>query len=161
MKFTSHLVLVGVALSLSGAAWAQTATPAQIFELRNKCQILSQELGNRQTNGSWSFWTQTVTSSSWTQTVTSNYSLKTQHCYAQIQLSPADDANLPASQYKFSLSLYDAQTKELLANWTKSIDQNTDALLMDGQIYDRFFEGRRFGLGEANNCMRNLMNPER
>ena len=62
-------------------------------------------------------------------TATSNYSIRTQHCYAKIELSPAD-INKSGDDFKQRTYLYDAHTKELLAN------VNQDGKKEYGMVYD-------------------------
>jgi hypothetical protein len=105
---------------------------------------LSEELGESLSHGAF-----------WYQKVTSNYSVKTQHCYAQIELTPAD-LTTPPDKYEDNVYLYDAHTKEMLAfTRAKSLAHKS------GMIYDEYYDGDTHGFDAANDYIRNLMRPER
>jgi hypothetical protein len=138
--------LAWATIGLCSSLMAQTAaTPTQVFDLRKKCQALSEELGESLTHGAF-----------WHQSVTSNYSVRTQHCYARFELTPADVMNTAPGKYEDNVYLYDAHTKEQLA-WTKakSFDKKF------GKILDEYYDNDTDGFDVANEYIRNLMRPER
>jgi hypothetical protein len=137
--------LAWVTIGLCTGSMAQTAaTPTQVFDLRRKCQALSEELEESLAHGAF-----------WYQQVTSNYSVRTQHCYARIELTPAD-LTTPSEKYEDRVYLYDAHTKEMLA-WTKAKSYDKKY----GKIADEYYDKETNGFDVANEYIRNLMRPER
>jgi hypothetical protein len=107
---------------LAASPAAAGSSLSEVFELRTKCQALTDELADSLAHGPF-----------WSQTATSNYSIRTQHCYAQIELSPAD-INISGDDFKQRTYLYVAHTKELLANVTQ------DGKKEYGMVYDGYYE---------------------
>jgi hypothetical protein len=137
---TAAIVLSAI---LAASPAASGSSQSEVFELRTKCQALTDELADSLAHGSF-----------WTQTATSNYSIRTQHCYAKIELSPAD-INKTGDDFKQRTYLYDAHTKELLAN------VNQDGKKEYGMVYEGYYEKEHIGASAAHEYINSLMSPER
>jgi hypothetical protein len=119
-------------------------TATEIFQLRDKCQALAEKLGDEEIAGAY-----------WRTDIKSNVSIKTLHCYVEIDRQTAD-LTVPTDKTKFRSYIYDGHTKELLASTAQDGQE-----ISYGMIYDPYNDGPNSGIENVRNYIKKMMSPER